>query len=237
MIENYRQDWDEPAPGPQHCIFENPFSDSGCHNSIKMALTSSLMVSCQTPSRPQRRGIRSLGKCSTGAPWDSSRNSCGWCWLPLQARRCLRLLKAIPPGKAELSSLKGMAPSPMCQEEAQVAPTLGRAVGGLGVLPVLAGVGTRDGSPWRRRQLHVHALAHTHTHICFQPNIFGGCFIWAVSSGLLPSPEDDGWAKESCGTGKWTAWLLMCAVWGFIAAASPAGWRTNLTCIIAKHAA
>lgn len=70
--------------------------------------------------------------------------------------------------EAELSSLKGMAPSPVCQEETQVAPTLGRAVGGLGVLPVLAGVGTRDGSPWRRRQLHVHALAHTHTSVSSQ---------------------------------------------------------------------
>lgn len=151
-----------PRP-PSSAFLKTPFLTQAA-TIPKMDLVSCLMVSCPTPSRPQSSGIGSLGQFSAAAPWDSSRNSYGCCWLPLQACRCLRLLKAVPSGKAELSSLTGMAPS-LCVPRGSSGGTDPRQ--GCGWVRrsclSLQQLGTpREGSPWRRRQLHVHALAHTH---------------------------------------------------------------------------
>lgn len=142
-----------------------------------------------------------------------------WCWHPLQACRCLRLLKAIPSGKAELSSLKGMGPAlAVPRGSSGGTDPVGTAVDGFGLLQEL---GTQEGSLWRRRQLHVHAVAHT--------RLFPAKRIWKLlymTCGLRFVAFSWRWwvkMKESCGTGKWTAWLLVCVVWGFICCSFPSG--------------
>lgn len=212
--------WACPRP-PNTAFLKTPFLDSGCHNSIKMDLVSSLMVICQTPSRPQSSGIRSLGKFRTGAPWDSSGNSYGGgadipsrhagasgCWRPF-------LL-----GRQSWAPWREWVLPWLCQGEAQVA-----------LIPkARLWMGSGSCRSWELRKVPSGGggsctSMHWHTHICFQLNVFGSCFIWPVASGLLHSPEDDGWRWRkvvelvNCGT----AWLLVCVVWGFICCSFPSG--------------
>lgn len=188
---------------PNTGFLETPFSTQVV--TMKMGSVSSVMVSGWTPSVPWE-----------AQNWGSSPSSCGAGAVshcparPAGASGCSS-------GKAELSSLREW-PCPVCAK--------GKLRGHQSHWHGWVGLGScRSWEPGRCCTAGGGSCMSLrwHTLICFQRNTFGGCFIWLVSSGLLHSPEDDGWAQESCGTGKWTAWLLMCVVWASYAAASPAG--------------
>lgn len=173
---------------PQLWIFENPFLNSGCHNSMKMGLVSSLMISCQTPSS----SVRSLGKFSPGAPWASSLNSHGGgavSRLPLPGLQVPGATEGHSFWRAELSSLRAMGPSLWVPRGSSGGTDpLGTAVGGFGggTDPLGTAVGGFGGpalacrswecrkvSYWRRRELHVHALAQT--------DLFPAKHIWRLT--------------------------------------------------------